>query len=98
MAHPSSARDASLLWKTYVKEQEVGHGRYAKVYKAKEVGTDSILAVKVFNKLASAAEDVQRRQAVKNEVRMLDAARHGVGTAVPDSEVAVLILLPSLTS
>ncbi len=46
-----------------------------------EVGTKSVLAVKVFDKPASFAEDIRQRQAIKNELKMLDAVRNGVSAA-----------------
>jgi hypothetical protein len=82
MAHSSSSGAASLLWKSYVKENEVGRGRYAKVYKAREVGTHRVLAVKVFDKLGSRSEDARRRQDVKIESKMLDAVRSGVSVFI----------------
>jgi hypothetical protein len=65
-----------------VKENEVGHGRYAKVYKAKEVGTHRVLAVKVFDRLGSRFEDARRRQDVKIELKMLDAVQSGVSLLI----------------
>ncbi|ERF74021.1 hypothetical protein EPUS_03836 [Endocarpon pusillum Z07020] len=44
---------------------------------AKEVGTKRFLAVKVFDRPASPAEDMRRRQAIKHELKILDAVRNG---------------------
>lgn len=82
MAQSSSTRAASSPWKSYTKENEVGRGRKAKVFKAKEVDTCRVLAVKVFDKLNSRAEDARRRTAIKLEAKMLDAVRNGVSTMV----------------
>lgn len=87
MAHLSSS-DAPDLWKTYTKEREVGRGRYAKVYKANEVETKRILAVKVFDKLPSRSEDDHRRAAIRREVKLLNKVRDGVSTKAEEFDMA----------
>ncbi len=80
----SSSAGTSSFSKPYIRHQEVGSGRHSKVYRAVEVGTKSILAVKVFDKPASFAEDIRRRHAIKNELKMLEAVRNGVSAAKQD--------------
>ena len=77
----SSSGGTSSIGKAYIKEREVSRGQHAKVYMAREVGTRRSLAVKVFDKPASLAEDMRRRQAIKHELKMLDAVRNGVSAA-----------------
>jgi hypothetical protein len=85
MALSPPSRDPSWLSAEmkYVKEDPpLANGRYSKIYKAKETGSDKVLAVKVFNKLTAEQLDSQRRITVRHEASMLAAVRQGVSTTI----------------
>jgi hypothetical protein len=85
MALPPSSRNPTWLsaeMKYVIEESPLQEGRFCKVHKAKEVGTDKVLAVKVFNKLAAEPRERERRRAIRHESSMLAAVRQGVSITV----------------
>jgi predicted Ser/Thr protein kinase len=85
MALSPPSRDPSWLsaeMKYVLEDQALAHGRYSKIYKAKETGSDKVLAVKVFNRLPETQRDSQRRIAIRHEASMLAAVRQGVSTTI----------------
>lgn len=67
----------------------MGEGRSSKVYKAREVMTKKIIAVKMFGRGRTTYEDKKQREAIKKEVEMLAAAQGGVSTPLQDVEAAI---------
>lgn len=61
-------------------EKEVGEGRFAKVWKAKEKVTGRVLAIKVYKKGEPIDVDVGARWIAKHEAEMLSCVRGGVST------------------
>jgi serine/threonine protein kinase len=58
--------------------REIAHGHISKVYKAKEIGTGNVLAVKKFMQPERKGQQVTVKIAIRNEVHMLELVRGGV--------------------
>lgn len=63
---------------------EVGEGRFANVWKAREKVTRKILAVKVFKRSGTPEHEVFRRHVARNEDLLLQGAQGGVSTAASE--------------
>lgn len=58
-----------------LENEEMGHGMYSKVYKAKDLQHDGEYACKVTNRLTRAYSDVELRS-MENEIELLKNLRH----------------------
>ena len=79
-----SGEDFWLKDNEYEMETRTGDGRFATVWKAREILTGRIVAVKVFKSGVNEKGEVARRFMAKSEERMLHACRNVVSKATRD--------------